>query len=415
MSSHSQEMTYSTGYQAFAPEVQARWKEAQVQTIRNTVGRELSVPEFQMGMAIAAKYDLDPLLNEIWFAKDTNKNRVMIMTGRDGFLTVARRQPEYEGMAHDVVREKDEFSVSWEDGIPKVAHKYTGVEDQRGAILGAWAIAYFKGKKPTYFFAAKSEYMPTNEAKLKYSPWGSQLSVMMLKCAQSYVLRIGSGVSGLVGDEESARAMETAIDVSEAGEVITSGRRLTPEVEAVIARATDLEHPSWPYRPTWEMWMDLGEDFVASKVAEATEELDKWAKAPKIPDVDLVDAEVVEPDVPIDTEGLPPAQAFKVAAEAAVKAGEASKPNPTPEEDPLVGIADPVPAKPEAPPDVAPPKPDPEINVEALKRRFADLEKKRPRKESDKELRVEEMEWIKTKLAEAGVQIEENPEQETLV
>lgn len=200
------------GYNALAPEVRERWAIEQIQTIRNTVGKDLTISEFQMGMALAAESGLNPLRGEMWFAKsrsrDGSPGKTLIMTGRDGFLTIARRQGGYRGIDCDVVRANDHFKVTrLPSGERQVLHEYEGTDEDRGAIKGAWAIVEFDGKIPFYYYAPLSEYLPKSDGQLKYSPWGSQVSVMILKCAQSYALRIACGISGLVGEEESASAL----------------------------------------------------------------------------------------------------------------------------------------------------------------------------------------------------------------
>ena len=67
------------------------WTEEQIQTIKNTVAVGASNDELKMFLSISAKYDLDPFLHEIWFANMGNRN--VIMTGRDGHLKIANRNP----------------------------------------------------------------------------------------------------------------------------------------------------------------------------------------------------------------------------------------------------------------------------------------------------------------------------------
>lgn len=239
------------GYEALSPDVRERWAMEQVQTIRNTVAKDLTVPEFQMGMAMAAKYDLDPLAHEIWFVKgraqDGGPGRPMIMAGRDGFLKIARNTKGWKGMDSDVVRENDTFEVSRGGVLPtltggmvererRVVHSYSGSDVERGAIRGAWAIAYFEGKVPFYYYAPMAEYKPRNEAKLRHSPWGTQESVMILKCAQAYVLRIAVGISGIVSVEESERAFEGQ-------QLDAQSQDLAEVAAATLASATPDVHP----------------------------------------------------------------------------------------------------------------------------------------------------------------------------
>lgn len=224
---------WQAAYEALSPEARERWGLEQVKTIRNTVARDLTPAEFQMGLALAAHYNLDPLLKEIWFvkgkARDGSPGQTLIMAGRDGFLKVARARPDFRGIDCDVVRENDDFRVTRAaDGSRTVEHSYEGGPAKRGKILGAWCIATFDGKIPFYYFADLDEYMPKSEPKIKYSPWGSQVSVMILKCAQSYCLRMACGISGMVGAEESDRAFE-----AQAAEEVHTGTSLADVANAI--------------------------------------------------------------------------------------------------------------------------------------------------------------------------------------
>lgn len=252
----------ATGYGALAPEARERWSEEQIATIRNTVAKDLTIAEFQMGMALAGKYGLDPLAHEIWFTKgkgrDGSPGNVMIMTGRDGYLSIARRTPEYKGMDCDVVREKDEFTVSRKpNGEREVTHSYSGSGSARGQIVGAWAIVYFEGKVPFYYYAELSEFKPRNENQVKYSPWGTQESTMILKCAQSYALRIASGISGITPADEVPAYLEdsqesTGVDLPSLGwihEMVLSD----PDLVKRLNEALETAGPNAPSHAVVEM------------------------------------------------------------------------------------------------------------------------------------------------------------------
>ena len=72
------------------------WDSAQINTIKNTVAVGANDNELKMFLTIAARYELDPFLREIWFANMGNRNT--IMTGRDGYLKIANRDPNFDGM-----------------------------------------------------------------------------------------------------------------------------------------------------------------------------------------------------------------------------------------------------------------------------------------------------------------------------
>ena len=187
------------------------YDEDQVALIRDTVAKDASVPELAMFLELCARYKLDPFAGQIYCAKMRSQNgeggRVQIIVGRDGFLKIADSHEDFEGFDSDVHRANDTFSVSRENGSPVVVHSYEGGDAERGEIVGAWAVVYRTGRRPRYFYAAKSEYKPTSENKLKYSPWSVQESVMMEKCAITTALRLAFNISGVIGEEEASRQL----------------------------------------------------------------------------------------------------------------------------------------------------------------------------------------------------------------
>ena len=166
-----------------------KWNKEQIEAIKNTVAVGANNSELQMFLSLAATYNLDPFAREIWFANMGGRNAVI--TGRDGYLKIANRNPNFDGMASDVVRVGDKFV---KDGN-NIRHLY-GVEN-RGTIIGAYAIVYRKDRNtPTYFFAPFREYN-------KNSPvWRQYPSAMIQKVAEACALKRAFSISGLVTEEE---------------------------------------------------------------------------------------------------------------------------------------------------------------------------------------------------------------------
>ena len=166
------------------------WTLEQIQTIKNTVAIGANDSELSMFLSIASKYELDPFLREIWFANMGNRN--VIMTGRDGYLKIANRNPNFDGITGDVVHANDKFIK--EGDIVK--HAYTGQD--RGVIIGAYAIVYRKDRAhPIFCFAPFNEYNKGGRGV-----WGQYPSAMILKVAESMALKRAFSISGLVTEEE---------------------------------------------------------------------------------------------------------------------------------------------------------------------------------------------------------------------
>jgi len=160
----------------------------EIETIKNTVAKEANDDELRMFLHIAKTYGLDPFNKEIFFWKVDGDPT--IMTSRDGYLKIANRNKNFDGLVSDVVRKNDKFVKH----MNSVEHEY-GTE--RGDIIGAYAFVYRKDRKyPTYSFAPFEEYNAGTKV------WNSYPSAMILKVAESMALKRAFSVSGLVSREE---------------------------------------------------------------------------------------------------------------------------------------------------------------------------------------------------------------------
>ena len=115
------------------------WTAEQVETIKKTVAVGANDSELMMFLSLAAKYKLDPFAKEIWCVQMSG--RMTIITARDGYLKIANCNPQFDGFKSDVVCANDKFFVD-DNGIH---HMYN--MQNRGAIIGAYAIGYRKDRK----------------------------------------------------------------------------------------------------------------------------------------------------------------------------------------------------------------------------------------------------------------------------
>jgi phage recombination protein Bet len=162
--------------------------EEEIETIKRTVASEANTDELKMFLHVAKSYGLDPFNKEIFFWKV--KGKPTIMTSRDGYLKIADRHPQYDGLVSDVVRKNDSFKRKSD----VIEHEY-GTE--RGDIVGAYALVYRKDRSyPVYVFATFEEYRSDTKV------WYQYPSAMILKVAESMALKRSFSVSGLVSREE---------------------------------------------------------------------------------------------------------------------------------------------------------------------------------------------------------------------
>jgi hypothetical protein len=194
---------------------------------RAEISAFVGVPEtheaFRPFLAAAAHLGLSPILGEIWLIPSTRWDEdsqsetptLRPAVGRDGFLKYAEEQENYGGLRSNTVCANDTFE--WEDDgrDVTVVHKAAslgptnakeGDESRyRGPVVGAWAKVFFNdGRPPMFYYAPAHEHVRTHVVDGKVEPLGAwgYISAMSQKSAQSYVLRVGFRITGVVPIDE---------------------------------------------------------------------------------------------------------------------------------------------------------------------------------------------------------------------
>src|SRR5438552_10395724 len=90
---------------AIAPKFTAE----QAELIKSQFAAGATDDEFAVFLAVAQKFDLDPIAREVWCIKRKADEPAQIMVGRDGLLAVAERSGQFNGLVSGVVKEGDSF------------------------------------------------------------------------------------------------------------------------------------------------------------------------------------------------------------------------------------------------------------------------------------------------------------------
>lgn len=167
---------------------------SQLALITRTVAKGASEDELKMFLHISKKAGLDPFLKEIYFYKDGKGNSIML-TSRDGFLSIAQKSGEFTGLQSASVYENDDFSIDYSTNT--INHK--AKQKDRGNIIGAWAKSFRKNCEPNITYVDFATYKKTDAS---WSPWTKYPDAMIIKCAESIALKKTYGISGLVSMEE---------------------------------------------------------------------------------------------------------------------------------------------------------------------------------------------------------------------
>ena len=180
-----------------------------ISILKDTVAKGATDSEFSMFSEICKATGLNPFKKEIWFIK-TNGG-VQIMTGINGFYTIANNNPQFDGIETEIV------------------------ENDKGVIIKAIAKVYRKDRRiPMVAEAYLSEFG-------KASPvWRSMPRVMLTKCAESLALRkaFPQELNGLYTQEEMPSNYENPVNV-------TPPKKIIPEV--IIPELPDSESGLYRY------------------------------------------------------------------------------------------------------------------------------------------------------------------------
>jgi len=159
--------------------IENSYTDKQIELIRSMYSKNTTKEEFELFMYIAGKYQLDPLVKQIWcvqFEKKENGKVVgyekpQIYAGRDGFLEIAHRSGVFNGMK-------------------------SGMKSP----TTAYAEIYRKDMQfPFYVEVDLSEYSTGQ------SLWRSKPHTMLVKVAESQALRKAFSITGIYSPEEMSQ------------------------------------------------------------------------------------------------------------------------------------------------------------------------------------------------------------------
>lgn len=159
---------------------------SEVAVIQNTVAKGTSKVELAYFVNVCKSVGLNPFVKEIWCYKDS-KGNLLVFAGRDGFLAKAQKNTFFNGIRSSEVCSKDSFSIDIANN--KIEHSY-GI-DERGDIIGAYAIVFRKNGEPTIEFA---EFKFYNKG---YNTWKTHPAEMIKKVAETHALKKAFGISGI--------------------------------------------------------------------------------------------------------------------------------------------------------------------------------------------------------------------------
>jgi len=187
------------------------FNERQVQLMKDTLAKNCSDLEFELFMTLAKAYSLDPFKGQIWVVK-YGTAAARVFTGRDGFLEIAHRSGQFDGMVSG------------------------STVDVNGEITG-FAKVYRKDMShPFEVEVALEEYQRKygDSVPLEFRIWETKPRTMIQKVAESQALRKAFSAFGLYSPEEFGEAEEKPAmkNVTPPAEVMAALKAGAPVIDA---------------------------------------------------------------------------------------------------------------------------------------------------------------------------------------
>lgn len=164
--------------------------------------------QLTVAFGIANKYDLDPMVKEMYAYIDHRENLTTIV-GKDGFMKIARKQKGYVSLHSVAVYAGDEFEMDFAE-MKVLKHRMGGqsMSARSGNPIGAYAVLRMEGKPDVINWVDWNEYAGSS------GPWTKQKAAMIRKCAVAVLCREAFGLSGLYDEAEILDANEIGLTIS---------------------------------------------------------------------------------------------------------------------------------------------------------------------------------------------------------
>jgi len=227
----------NTQVMALTPEVKDAFPIEVLEVIRTSLCPTATDPEFLLFAHKAASYRLDPFKNEIFFIKYGNQARIQFAA--EAYLAKAREKEGFQPPDTQTVCANDTFKArkykneKGEDEWEVIEHEVTF---PRGAIVGAYSIAYRDGYRPVTVFVDKEHigHVYTGQNKDNWNKWEPD---MIGKHAEQRALKKQYGLE--FGDENIEQPPLQNVDSYDRKDV-------TPEPETIKPKQPDSPNATEP-------------------------------------------------------------------------------------------------------------------------------------------------------------------------
>jgi phage recombination protein Bet len=243
------------------------WTATDVALVRGQYAKGTDDAEWRQFVYLANKYELDPMIRQIWCIK-YGKQAAQIFAGRDGFLAIAHRSGQFDGMNSQVRIEQVPFSVeykAWENGQP-----VKGVYKREYQYVATVTVYHKQMAHPVVVEVWEGEYSTGQNL------WLTKPRTMIVKVGESQALRRAFNISGLYDPAEMGNKGETAEGDTIDGEAreVSPQPAAAPDVAMRAARkrfkdqATEAGYADLAGRQAWVAAQVGHSDFDTLTVAD---------------------------------------------------------------------------------------------------------------------------------------------------
>lgn len=206
--------------------------QAQIDLVKRMYAKDATDDEFKLMSHIAVKYELDPLVKQIWLVK-YGTHPASIFTGRDGFLSIAHRTGKFAGMSTEVVKVDEKIEVVKSRKNFK-GEKITNVVKREWQYKAVCTVRRKDTPHPFIVEVYEEEYTTAENL------WQTKPRTMLGKVAESQCLRKAFDIAGLYSPEEMPEHDEKDITPQ------TDVQRAQAEFEAKNGIGQPVEKPPEP-------------------------------------------------------------------------------------------------------------------------------------------------------------------------
>lgn len=222
-----------------------KYSKEELDLIKSLFTKGCTDEEFGLFTTLARTYQLDPFKGQLWCVKyGTGPARVF--TGRDGFLEIAHRSGQFDGMESGVRLVSEEISLGPDSTSQGIKERMVG-----------WATVYRKDMgHPFHVEVDMAEYQKDSTV------WKQMPRTMIQKVAESQALRRAFSASGLYSPEEfgevekpAPRDITPKEEKKELASVVDAEQRQTENMKAMAQAQTRKQVKKGK---VW-VWEDTGE------------------------------------------------------------------------------------------------------------------------------------------------------------